>query len=517
MSYSDTNSLLELITMDSMGFETSTAEKFLRLYGKPTTSRSNAWLMDVDPEALYAARTPPRTAHDRADGLNVNDFETMEAHVKSVLLQQGYRKTRPIPEELQHDPRLTFGLELEMVIARKPKKPGNKDEGLEILQQSFQRLNRVFPRQFPSAMYWKNHTGPVFCGEADRTKFLIQRDESIQARIRPKSWVVVPRMTTDPVPSAKAISKLSDQWRVPRGSWGWVKESTGKPFNPQWEKERWWCALGEATPETVVEGPSPKKKRDEYLSSREDKCFILGSPVEMCTPIMTQTTYSNTLKRCLHWISSDLPLHFGESMGLHVHVGCGVGQKWSLAELQAIGKGLILWESALDSYHASWRRKGTWMCNSNRYNPGLAKLTILEAFAKIDRCTTLDEFYRVVGEAKFQKYNFRANSLYGTIEFRQAEAYGDHVRANKWIHLLSCLVSCSLVTEPYEWIAWARMVGMGGYNLRELPQETWERFGLDAELRARFEEHNPPKWSYGDEKTRCDRSVHSGLCCYLME
>jgi hypothetical protein len=29
--------------------------------------------------------------------------------------------------------------------------------------------------------------------------------------------------------------------------------------------------------------------------------------------------------------------------------------------------------------------------------------------------------------------------------------------------------------------------------------------------------HNPPKWTHGAEKTRCERSVHSGLCCYWME
>jgi hypothetical protein len=299
-----------------------------------------------------------------------------------------------------------------------------------------------------------------------------------------------------PAPEAKA-KPSRDPWRTHKGHWGW-----GKPEGLVPKEQAWDEALAERAPEKEEKTKTPKELRDEYLNSLEDKCFILGAPVEMCTPVMTQTTYKKLLRKSLHWVCHNQELHFGESMGLHVHVGCGEGSVWSLAELQAIGKGLILWEKALDSYHAPWRREGTWMCQSNRHNPELEGLTILETFAKIDRTTCTEDFYGVVGAHKFMKYNFSANTLYGTIEFRQAEAYAGYSKAIKWVHLISCLVSSSLLTEAWEWIAWARMVGMGDYNLLELDVETWARFGLSESLRADFVKHNERKWDYGDERIR---------------
>ncbi|KAA8910024.1 hypothetical protein FN846DRAFT_888650 [Sphaerosporella brunnea] len=90
-------------------------------------------------------------------------------------------------------------------------------------------------------------------------------------------------------------------------------------------------------------------------------------------------------------------------------------------------------------------------------------------FAKIDRTRTAKEFYLILGDAKFQKYNFGINRTYGTIEFRQAEAHGDHERAIKWAETLSALVTGSLLTEPWEWVAWGRMVVVGGVEGRLPP------------------------------------------------
>ncbi|KAA8910025.1 hypothetical protein FN846DRAFT_940258 [Sphaerosporella brunnea] len=503
---------------------TKTAAKFLRLYGKKPTSNSDAWLIDINPEEMYeASKTANRINNIDGDDEDdyVNDFETIEAHLKSVLLQHGHRETRVIPKELRHDPRLTFGLELEMVINRKPKDTSDRDEGLRMLLKSFEKLNSILPRQFPAEMYWKGSNGPKMCGEPDRTKFLIQRDESIRNRIKPKIPIVLPKAKTDPVlaSTAQSIKQISALWKVPKGKWGWEQPvDHEKPLSPAEEKSKWdVIRFTETSPSTrVVEFPTEKQIRDDYLNSLDDRKFILGVPVEVCTPIMTQKTYKYLLRKSLHWMPHDMPLHFGESMGLHVHVGCGVNKTWNLAELKAIAKGVILWEAALDAYHAEWRRKGTWMCTSNRNSPLLKDLTVLDCFAKIDRTRTPKEFYRVVGDAKFQKYNFGINRTYGTIEFRQAEAHGDHERAIKWVETLSALVTGSLLTEPWEWVAWGRMVWVGGYYLRELPLAVWERFGLDAHLKASFEEKFPAKWAYGEERTRCDNDVHKGLCCYYL-
>jgi hypothetical protein len=153
-----------------MQTQTSTSEtvasKFLRLYGKPDPSKSNAWLAACSSKTSFDAWASTGTGKHEADDLNV-DIETMVAHVKSVFLQQGHRKTQPIPIKERHNPRLTFGLELEMVIHRKPEHP---DAGLDRLLKSFNTLNSILPRQFPAELYRG--------GRPDRSKFLIMRDES---------------------------------------------------------------------------------------------------------------------------------------------------------------------------------------------------------------------------------------------------------------------------------------------------------------------------------------------------
>jgi hypothetical protein len=99
----------------------------------------------------------------------------------------------------------------------------------------------------------------------------------------------------------------------------------------------------------------------------------------------------------------------------------------------------------IDLMHAPHRGKGNWMIASNRWNPALGDLTLVEAFKRIDRSHTVEEFYEQIGMEKFYKYNFIANSKYGTIEFRQAEAYGDGVKAVAWVASSSFLhLWCSM-------------------------------------------------------------------------
>lgn len=127
------------------------------------------------------------------------------------------------------------------------------------------------------------------------------------------------------------------------------------------------------------------------------------------------------------------------------------------------------------------------MIASNRRNPQLRGLNVAAAFRKIDRAADLETFYRIIGPAKFYKYNFIANTDYGTIEFRQAEGHKDPVRAIDWIRIITQMVSTALGATRMEWARWAVIAGMGEApeDLLGLEKEEWERWGMPEHLRLR--------------------------------
>jgi len=236
----------------------------------------------------------------------------------------------------------------------------------------------------------------------------------------------------------------------------------------------------------------------EYLHNLSDPCFVLGAPVEMCTPILTQNTYEPAVKAVISHLTGDLALHFNESTGLHVHVGCGRGNSWKLEELQAIAKAVFLFEDVIDLMHAVHRVEANWMIASNRWNPAVRGLTIDAAFAAIDATITTEEFLNVVGNKKWFKYNFIPNDMYGTIEFRQSEAHGDPNQAVEWIRFISRFVSAALGTAKWEWTIWAESVGWEAVADKSKPERrlgylrisesVWERFGIPSHLRDRIVE-----------------------------
>lgn len=242
---------------------------------------------------------------------------------------------------------------------------------------------------------------------------------------------------------------------------------------------------------------------EEYLHDLSDPCFILGAPVEMCTPILTQDTYEPAIESVLSHLTEDLALHFNESTGLHVHVGCGKGNSWKLEELQAIAKAVFLFEDVIDLMHAAHRVEENWMIASNRWNPAVRGLTIEEAFSVIDATLSTQEFLNVVGNRKWHKYNFTTNDMYGTIEFRQSEAHGNPKKAVEWIRFISCFVSAALGAAKWEWAMWAEQLGGEAVGNKPRPErrlsylhlseDTWERFGIPSHLRrlipGMYEEH----------------------------
>ena len=189
-------------------------------------------------------------------------------------------------------------------------------------------------------------------------------------------------------------------------------------------------------------------RRKDYLVAAADPYFHLGAPVEICTPILRQITYELALRPTLSKLAQDLDVQFNQSVGLHVHVGCGKGSFWSLEELKNIGKATVLWEAVIDLMHAPHRGRATWMIASNRRNASLGDLTLTEVFAAIDDARCLEAFYGVLGDGKFYKYNFIANRAYGTVEFRQAEGHIDVDRIVRWVRFLSFFVTAAINAVP---------------------------------------------------------------------
>jgi hypothetical protein len=279
--------------------------------------------------------------------------------------------------------------------------------------------------------------------------------------------------------------------------WGWGKSDTVEPFAQESLVDGSETNVNNHVDEDEFYDDgygSDCEADDMHVADETVPAFqedTLGAPVEICTPILGQTTYEPVIKAVFSHVSQNLVLQFNESTGLHVHVGCGVGSYWSLQELKAIGSAVLLWEVVIDLMHAPHRGKGNWMISSNRWNPVLRDHTLVDALRTVLSAQTVDELYEVVGSTKFVKVNFIANRVYGTVEFRQAEAYGDGTRAVEWIRFLSGFVSAALVTADQEWLEWGEAVGTRGKRageLLKLDEHVWERFGLPMGLRRRVEE-----------------------------
>ena len=91
-------------------------------------------------------------------------------------------------------------------------------------------------------------------------------------------------------------------------------------------------------------GKYKEEKMSDYFSSLEDDCFDIGSPVEICTPVLGYDTHEKVIETMLTHASKELDLQFNTTCGLHVHVGCGKRFSWSLEELKSIAKAVVLWE-----------------------------------------------------------------------------------------------------------------------------------------------------------------------------
>lgn len=212
----------------------------------------------------------------------------------------------------------------------------------------------------------------------------------------------------------------------------------------------------------------------------EDVAWVHGKAVEICTPIMTAHNYKSTLEIMLNHLNAELDVRFNRSTGLHVHVGCGKGMKWSSDDINALAKAVVMFERLIDRMHPESRLDHTsWMIGSNRSSNNLAALSIAEIFDTFDSCKTSRDLGNSVGRDRFVKYNFSANDKYGTVEFRQALGTGDPKELIDWVNFVAGFVKAALETTKEEWIEYGKIVGMGtAEEALNLPSSVLDRFGI---------------------------------------
>ncbi|KAI5817827.1 putative amidoligase enzyme-domain-containing protein [Pyronema omphalodes] len=193
--------------------------------------------------------------------------------------------------------------------------------------------------------------------------------------------------------------------------------------------------------------PPLRRKEKPFIQEEEQKKWILaqpkencilGSAVEICTPILNQSNCKDTIRTVIEHLDKNFKVVHNESCGLHVHVGHGQGNTWPFEERKAIAKACLLFEEAVNLQHAPHRRGGNQMIRSNRWSTAARDATMLTLFEEIDDCDFEHQFLHLVGKDKYFKYNFQTNSQYGTIEFRQAEGHKDVKRIVAWIVTCTC-------------------------------------------------------------------------------
>ncbi|CCX07141.1 putative amidoligase enzyme-domain-containing protein [Pyronema domesticum] len=429
-------------------------------------------------------------------------------------------RRNPLPPHLRHDAQLTFGIELELILDGVVPK-----DGLNIMNTTLKQLFNSGKLPFDS-MIPEEHKK---IAPADRNKFMIMPDPSINARLGLKEGVQIPDLNpgwefvpVEFVPDcgdwgtpelnhwhSKNTATDSDSWgdsqsSVPESYGTEETEITTPDSDPVVieevcsEEDDWfaqdtdWVELSpDLPPIKRKEKPlcQEEEKRKWMLAQPEDKC-ILGAAVEICTPILQQRNVKKTIRTVIEHLDKELKVVHNKSCGLHIHVGRGQGNRWSFEEMKAIAKACFLFEEAVNLKHAPHRREGNRMIRSNRWSTAARDATMLILFEEIDDCDSEWQFLHLVGKEKYFKYNFHTNAQYGTIEFRQAEGHKDSKRIIEWVKFLSYFVTAAINVDQKEWFAWGQLVGYGTIEgLLNLDSAVFKRFGLDkAQVGLGFKE-----------------------------
>jgi hypothetical protein len=250
--------------------------------------------------------------------------------------------------------------------------------------------------------------------------------------------------------------------------------------------------------DTSIEGMAQRDHKELHFQIKDDisiKPFhptnksLHGRGVEVCTPILTQDNWEQTLRSMCTAITTacqqcGAAIHFNDTCGLHVHIG--LGREYTVRELKQLAKAIVLFERQMDQHHPRHRRppplgkNRSSMIASNLYNHGLRGLHPAQMIWRIDDQIDVYRVLRIINGAndgnytsisRFYKYNLTCVLTYKTVEFRQAAGTIDAEWIVAWVKNICSFVTAAAATEDETWYEWA---------------ESLDSVVTDAEIRRRF-------------------------------
>ncbi|KAH0607896.1 uncharacterized protein H6S33_001948 [Morchella sextelata] len=228
--------------------------------------------------------------------------------------------------------------------------------------------------------------------------------------------------------------------------------------------------------DTSIEGMAQRDHKELHFQIKDDisiKPFhptnksLHGRGVEVCTPILTQDNWEQTLRSMCTAITTacqqcGAAIHFNDTCGLHVHIG--LGREYTVRELKQLAKAIVLFERQMDQHHPRHRRSPppgknrSSMIASNLDNHGLRGLPPAQMIWRIDDQIDVYRVLRIINGAN-------------DVEFRQAAGTIDAEWIVAWVKNICSFVTAAAATEDETWYEWA---------------ESLDSVVTDAEIRRRF-------------------------------
>jgi len=121
-----------------------------------------------------------------------------------------------------------------------------------------------------------------------------------------------------------------------------------------------------------------------------------------------------------------------QSCGFHIHHNA---KTWGIQEFRNLFKRFVKFELALDSVQPTSRR-----ANNNRFCKSIVMNTVAETFAKIDRCTTVQQLSTAYGSNRYYKLNLQSFFRMGSVEFRNHAGTVEADKVEQYIRLTFAMV-----------------------------------------------------------------------------
>lgn len=213
---------------------------------------------------------------------------------------------------------------------------------------------------------------------------------------------------------------------------------------------------------------------------------LTAKGVEIATPILHHPQWEWVLPEMTHLIHTAFHTAFNASTGLHVHVG--IGRAYRLQDLRRIAKAIVLFESAMDTYHPASRSPSNPESNPHilacRDSLPLKGLSDADRIRKLDTARDTDELFQILQSAaalgvysptpyhRGYRYNLASVNRYGTVEFRQAVGTADGHGIVDWVGRTIRFVRSAVATRDEVLDAW------GEHGV--VDSSVYERFGVPS-------------------------------------